>query len=105
MSKPNKPTKQRETLDRQICRMIEESGLTTNGLAVAAGIPQPVLFRIVTGERRNIRLDTADKLCAYFGVRLTAPRRSKVKPARRSAAAQAEPAGGRRPKPRSRSKP
>jgi len=64
-------------LDRQIRAMIVRSGMNTNALAVAAGVPQPVLYRFQTGEQKNIRLDTADKLCRFFGVRLTAPKRTK----------------------------
>jgi hypothetical protein len=31
------------------------------------------LQRFVTGQQANIRLDTASKLAAYFGLRLTPP--------------------------------
>ena len=51
--------------------------MTINALAVAAGIPEPVLHRFVSGDRENIRLDTADKLCRFFGVRLTTPKQPK----------------------------
>ena len=64
-------------LAKQLRGMIANSGMTINALAVAAGIPEPVLHRFVLGVRENIRLDTADKLCRFFGVRLTAPRWSK----------------------------
>ena len=61
-------------LATQLRAMIGNSGLTVNGLAVAVGIPQPVLQRFVSGERDDLHLSTADKLCAHFGVRLTAPK-------------------------------
>jgi DNA-binding Xre family transcriptional regulator len=73
MSK-TKPKSDYNPLAEQLRGMITESGLTTNALAVAAGIPEPVLHRFLSGVRENIRLDTADKLCRFFGVRLTAPR-------------------------------
>jgi DNA-binding Xre family transcriptional regulator len=79
-SEKSKTTKGREPegdylpLAEQLRTMIEASGLTINSLAVAVGIPQPVLHRFVSGEREAIRLDTADKLCEYFGVRLTKPK-------------------------------
>ncbi len=38
--------------------------MTINGLAVAAGIPLPVLQRFVSGKRDDLHLSTADKLCA-----------------------------------------
>ncbi len=81
---PKKRTQSRRseatTLDEQLRAMIANSGLTTNALAVAAGVPQPVLYRFLTGEQRSIRLDNAGKLCAFFGVRLTAPRWPKGRP-------------------------
>jgi plasmid maintenance system antidote protein VapI len=54
-----------------------EGGTTLNAVAVASGIPYPMLWRFINGDQRNIRLDTADKLCDYFGVRLTAPKARK----------------------------
>ena len=64
----------------QLRAMIEQSGMNTNAVAVAVGIPQPVLHRFVTGDRENIRLDTADKLAEFFGVELRPAR----KPAKRN---------------------
>ena len=72
MSKPRRPDT--TTLTGQLLAMIDQSGMAINALAVAAGIPQPVLFRFVTGERPSMTLRTADKLCQYFGVRLTTPK-------------------------------
>ena len=51
------------------------AGTTLNSIAVEIGVPQPVLYRFVHGEREGIRMETADKLCEFFGVRLTAPKR------------------------------
>ena len=69
-------TKQRSDytpLAAQLRAMIAGSDTTLNALAVAVGMPEPVLHRFYTGTRENVRLDTADKLCRYFGTRLTAP--------------------------------
>ncbi|MGA2255045.1 MAG: helix-turn-helix transcriptional regulator [Thermoguttaceae bacterium] len=89
MSKSNKTTKSQpkapgptrtteaETLAMQLREMIANSGMTVNGLAVAVGIPQPVLQRFVSGERDDLHLSTADKLCAHFGVRLTSRKAGK----------------------------
>lgn len=78
---PTTPTKPKSSdyipLDRQIRAMIVASGLNTNALAVASGVPQPVLHRFRMGEQKNIRMDTLDRLCEFFGVRLTAPKRRK----------------------------
>ena len=36
-------------------------------------IPQPVLHRFYVGDRDNMTLTTADKLCRWLGMRLTRP--------------------------------
>jgi len=80
MNKIEKPKPQKlPTLTKQILMMVNQSGMTTNAIAKASGVPQPVLCRFLTGEQQNIRLDTADKLCAFFGVKLTATRKRKPK--------------------------
>ncbi len=70
MSK-SRPTTEYTSLADQLRAMIAKQGMTTNALAVAADIPEPVLHRFLSGVRANIRLDTADKLCKFLGVRLT----------------------------------
>ena len=69
--------KKRETMIDQLRGAVHDSGLSVNAIALGADIPQPVLQRFVSGERDNLRLDTADKLAAYFGMRLTTPCRPK----------------------------
>jgi len=71
-----KPKSDYTSLEEQLCEIVNRSGMKTNTLAVAAGVPQPVLYRFMTGSagQKTMRLDTADKLCRFFGVRLTAPR-------------------------------
>jgi plasmid maintenance system antidote protein VapI len=49
------------------------SGLSVNALAKQAGIPQPVLSRLLNGER-TITLMTADKLLRYFGLEIVPKR-------------------------------
>jgi len=63
--------KKRESMTDQLRNAVRDSGLSINHIAIGAGIPQPVLQRFISGERENIRLDTADRLAAYFGMRLT----------------------------------
>lgn len=67
-----------ETLAEQLRAAVLESGLTVNAIAKASGVPQPVLYRFVAGERDNLRLDVADRLCQLFGMRLTKPRKVRV---------------------------
>jgi len=70
-------SKKRENMTDQLRNAVHDSGFSVNHIAAGAGIPQPVLQRFISGERQNIRLDTADRLAAYFGMRLTRPLRPK----------------------------
>jgi plasmid maintenance system antidote protein VapI len=54
-------------------KAIKESKKTVNAIAVESEIPQPVLYRFVTGER-DLTLRTAQRLADYFGLELR-PRR------------------------------
>lgn len=76
MSK-SKPKPGYVPLGQQLQAMITDRGMSINALAVAAGVPEPVLHRFLSGVRANIRLDTADKLCKFFDVRLTRPKPTK----------------------------
>ncbi len=62
------------TLTDQLIDAIEGSGATLYRVAKDSGVPCAVLQRFVIRER-GITLKTADKLAAYFGMRLTKPRR------------------------------
>ena len=57
-----------------------EKDQSLNALAGACGVAHPILQRFVSGVRDNLRLDTADKLCEHFGVKLTAAKAPKRKP-------------------------
>jgi plasmid maintenance system antidote protein VapI len=62
-------TRKAANMTDQLKKAIAKSGLTINGLAVASGIPQPVLHRFMAGER-DLKLATADKLATYLGLKL-----------------------------------
>ena len=64
------------SLTEQLRDAIESSGLTLYRIAKDAGIPYAVLHRFATSERQ-VRLDQADKLAAYFSMRLTRPVKPK----------------------------
>jgi hypothetical protein len=49
---------------------VRQTGRPINAVAKAAGIPNPVLFLFMTGER-GISLRSAEKLADYFGLGLT----------------------------------
>ena len=50
-------------------REIEKSKLTRLELAEKAGVDQAVIWRFLNGER-DIRLETADRLCEVLGLEL-----------------------------------
>ncbi|MFL5342050.1 MAG: helix-turn-helix domain-containing protein [Gemmataceae bacterium] len=55
-------------------RTIVESGVPYLTIEQATGIHRASISRFVTGER-SLRLDVADKLAAYFGLKLKAGRK------------------------------
>jgi hypothetical protein len=70
------PRKKLDTLSDQIKAAIEASGFSLNQVAKGAGIKQPSLWRFMAAGKshRDIYLEkTADKLAAYFEMRLTKP--------------------------------
>jgi plasmid maintenance system antidote protein VapI len=62
------------TLTNQLIDAIENSGATIYRVAKDSGIPCAIIQRFVTRER-GMTLETADKLAAYFGMKLTKPKR------------------------------
>jgi plasmid maintenance system antidote protein VapI len=59
-----------ETMSEVLRRAIQESGLALLKIAADTGVERASISRFVRGER-SLRLDMADKLAAYFGLRLT----------------------------------
>lgn len=57
------------TLTGALRQAIRESGQTIYAVSKGAGISNPVTIRFMSGER-DIRLETAEKLCAYLGLKL-----------------------------------
>ena len=64
------------TLQEQLRKAIESSGLSLYAIAKGSGIAYPVLFRFAKGER-DLTLETASRLADYFSMRLTRPKRPK----------------------------
>ena len=48
---------------------VRATGQSTNAVAKAAGVPQPVLHHFLAGAR-GITLETAEKLCRHLGLEL-----------------------------------
>jgi plasmid maintenance system antidote protein VapI len=72
--KPKAPNTMTETL-RQAIR---KSGLPMLTLATETGIERASLIRFARGDQ-SLRLDVADKLAVYFGLRLVAEKTSTPK--------------------------
>jgi plasmid maintenance system antidote protein VapI len=53
-------------------RTITKSGMTYLALERETGVARASIMRFVNGER-TLRLDMADRLAAYFGLRLVEP--------------------------------
>jgi plasmid maintenance system antidote protein VapI len=59
----------RQSLTDVLKSAIHQTGEPLYRLAKRSGVPQPSIYRFVTGQR-DIRLETADKLAAALGLRL-----------------------------------
>jgi transcriptional regulator with XRE-family HTH domain len=57
----------------------ERSGLSVYQIAKESGVDQSTLNKFLNGDRDNLRLDVADRLFQYFGLRVTSERRGKRK--------------------------
>jgi ribosome-binding protein aMBF1 (putative translation factor) len=66
------------SLTTQLRTAIKTSGASLYRIAKDSGLPYAVVHRFATGERQ-IKLDGADKLAAYFEMRLTTPKRVSPK--------------------------
>jgi transcriptional regulator with XRE-family HTH domain len=70
-------------ISKQLRQAIQDSGETMYAVAMGSGLSFPVVSRFVHGQR-DIRLETADALCEYLGLRLT-DRKPKRRAAKRKA--------------------
>jgi plasmid maintenance system antidote protein VapI len=68
--------KKQADLREQLKAAIAESGLTTHAVAQGCGVAHPILYRFVMGQR-DIKLETACKLAAYFQMTMTPPKTPK----------------------------
>jgi hypothetical protein len=71
----SKSSKKVTPMAETLRKAIEDSGQPVAVIARGAGIAQPVLHRFAKGER-DLTLDTADKLLAYFELELVKVKRS-----------------------------
>ena len=64
------------TVSEQLKKAILSSKKTRYAIAVGSGIDHAVLRRFLKGER-DIKLQTADKLAEYFGLKLSKTPKAK----------------------------
>lgn len=57
----------------------ERSGLSVYQIAKESGVDQSTLNKFLNGDRDNMRLDVADRLFKFFGLRVTSDRRGHRK--------------------------
>ncbi|QDU27761.1 helix-turn-helix protein [Anatilimnocola aggregata] len=69
------------SLTDQLREAIRDCGTSVNALAKECGVAQPMLARFMNGQ--DLRLTTADKLAAHFGLEL---RPAEPKPPKRKKA-------------------
>lgn len=67
------------SISDQLREAIERSPETYYRIAKDAGIGWATLTRFVSGERPDIRIQTVDRLCDYFGLELRPKRKARRK--------------------------
>ena len=63
----------RMSLAQHLRLAIRRSGLSVNQIAKASGVDQSTLNKFVNGDRNNLRLDVADRLVRFLGIRVRPP--------------------------------
>lgn len=69
-------SKKQPALSDKLKAAIAESGMTIYAVAQGSGVSHPILSRFLSGQR-DLRLATAEKLAAFFGMTLTEPKTPK----------------------------
>lgn len=70
MAKKKARKKKATNIVDQLKTAIGESGLTSYRISKMSGVAQPVLDRFLSGERKNITITTASKLCKVLNLEL-----------------------------------
>ncbi|MGM9660329.1 MAG: helix-turn-helix domain-containing protein [Faecousia sp.] len=53
----------KEALQRRICELCRENGLTLTGLSTLCGITQSTLNNIISGRNNSVTVSTVQKIC------------------------------------------
>jgi transcriptional regulator with XRE-family HTH domain len=70
MKKSKKRSGESGCLAAAIRNAAERSGLSVYRIAKDAGVDQSTLNKFLNGDRDNLRLDIADRLFRFFGLRV-----------------------------------
>ncbi|MBP6861371.1 MAG: helix-turn-helix transcriptional regulator [Neisseriaceae bacterium] len=57
-----------ENLAKNVTLLLEERGMNAHDLSRATGIPQPSIYRIMTGQTKNPSVPRLKVIACYFGV-------------------------------------
>lgn len=79
MANPKNQRGQASGLAAILRDVAERSGLSVYQIAKESGVDQSTLNKFINGDRDNLRLDVADRLFKYFGLRVTFDRQGKLK--------------------------
>ena len=66
-----------KSLADHIREAARDSGLSVYRIANEARVDQPTLNKFLKGERPNLRLDMADRLFRFLGLRVTRDKRQR----------------------------
>lgn len=78
MAKLNKQGCEAPSLAAVLRQSAQRSGLSVYQIAKESGVDQSTLNKFLNGDRDNLRLDVADRLFRFFGLRVTCMDRSWV---------------------------
>lgn len=73
-----------ETIRSELQKKLDQ-GVTVYAISKATGVDQAIAARFIRGERKQIRSETIDKLCAYLGLELQPIKGNQTERARASA--------------------
>lgn len=71
-------TSKPKTMTEELRKSVADSGLSLYRIAKDSGVPHAAMHRFVN-DGRDLKLSTADKLAAYFGLRLVGKESTKRK--------------------------
>jgi transcriptional regulator with XRE-family HTH domain len=78
MAQPKNQGGEATSLAAILRQSAQRSGLSVYQIAKESGVDQSTLNKFLNGDRENLRLDVADRLFRFFGLRVTSVARSRI---------------------------